>query len=111
MAWRHVSSVAGLAVVAALLTPTLWLRSPSEAADPGPDRLREIAAGAHRAKDNSVRDTYRKPVDVITFLGIRPDSKVIEISPGSAGYWTEILAPYLKDRGLYVAANPAPTSS
>jgi predicted methyltransferase len=47
---------------------------------------------------------------VLQFLGIRPDSRVIEISPGAAGYWTEILAPYLRDRGLYVAANPAPTS-
>ena len=110
MAWRHVSSVAGLAVIAALLTPTLWLRSATEAVGQDPDRLREIAAGSHRAKDNVVRDPYRKPVEVITFLGIRPDSKVIEISPGAAGYWTEVLAPYLKDRGLYVAANPAPSS-
>ena len=110
MAWRHVSSVAGLAVVAALLTPTLWLRTPTEAAGPAPDRLRDIVSGAHRIKENAVRDPYRKPVEVVTFLGIRPESKVIEISPGSAGYWTEVLAPYLKDRGLYIAANPAPSS-
>ena len=110
MAWRHVSSVSGLAALAALLTPTLWLRSPTEAADPGIDRLREIAAGPHRAAENSVRDPFRRPYEVISFLGIKPDSKVVEISPGAAGYWTEILAPYLKDRGLYVAANPAPQS-
>ena len=35
---------------------------------------------------------------------------MIEISPGAAGYWTEVLAPYLRDRGLYIAANPAPRS-
>lgn len=110
MAWRHVSSVAGLAVVAALLTPTLWQRTPTQAADQGPGRLQEIVAGSHRAKENAVRDPYRKPIEVITFLGIRPDSKVIEISPGAAGYWTEVLAPYLKDRGRYIAANPAPSS-
>ena len=111
MAWRNVSSVAGLAVVAALLTPTLWLRSPTEAADPSPNVLRDIVGGSHRAKDNSVRDPFRKPYEVISFLGIRPDSKVVEISPGAAGYWTEILAPYLKERGRYVAAGPAPSSS
>ena len=30
---------------------------------------------------------------------------MVEILPGASGYWTEILAPYLKDKGLYIAAN------
>jgi predicted methyltransferase len=30
---------------------------------------------------------------------------VVEILPGAGGYWTEILAPYLKARGRYIAAN------
>jgi predicted methyltransferase len=34
---------------------------------------------------------------------------VVEIDPGG-GYWTEILAPYLKASGHYVAALPEPTS-
>jgi predicted methyltransferase len=29
----------------------------------------------------------------------------VEILPGSSGYYLEILAPYLRDRGLYIAAN------
>ncbi len=32
---------------------------------------------------------------------------VVEIEPG-AGYWTEILAPYLKGRGTYTVAVPPP---
>src|SRR5690606_35749442 len=29
---------------------------------------------------------------------------VVEILPGSVGYWLEILAPWLKDQGRYIAA-------
>jgi predicted methyltransferase len=35
---------------------------------------------------------------------------VVEIDPGGAGYWTEILAPYLKARGRYIAALPEANS-
>jgi predicted methyltransferase len=44
-------------------------------------------------------------LEVLTFFGVRPDSDVVEILPGAGGYWTEILAPYLRDRGHYTAAN------
>ena len=47
----------------------------------------------------------RHPVEVLEFFGVRPDSTVVEILPGSAGYFMEILAPYLRERGLYVAAS------
>lgn len=72
--------------------------------------LRTLVDGKQRTAANKVRDPFRKPFEVLQFLAIEPGSTVIEISPGAAGYWTEILAPYLKDKGLYVAANPAPTS-
>lgn len=72
--------------------------------------LKALTDGKQRTTANTVRDAYRRPFEVIQFLGIKPDNTVIEISPGSAGYWTEVLAPYLKDRGLYIAANPAPRS-
>jgi predicted methyltransferase len=49
------------------------------------------------------RDGARHPLAELTFFGVRPDATVVEIWPGG-GYWTEILAPYLKQRGtLYVA--------
>lgn len=72
--------------------------------------LRTLVEGKQRTQPNSVRDQFRKPFEVIRFLEVKPESAVIEISPGAGGYWTEILAPYLKERGLYVAANPAPRS-
>ena len=42
---------------------------------------------------------------MLSFFGVKPDSVVVEILPGANSYWTEILAPYLKDKGRYVAAN------
>jgi predicted methyltransferase len=61
-----------------------------------------------RAPSNSGRDPFRNPAPVLTFFKIAPTSRVIEILPGTAGYWTEILAPYLQQRGQYIAALPKP---
>jgi predicted methyltransferase len=63
-----------------------------------------------RSANNKARDPYRHPLEALSFFGVKPDSVVVEIDPGAAGYWTEILAPYLKEQGRYVAANPEPTS-
>lgn len=100
-----------LAATAALIAQTgspALAQSPARPASEA--SLRALVDGKQRTEPNSVRDQFRKPFEVIEFLGVKPESKVIEISPGAGGYWTEILAPYLKARGLYVAANPAPRS-
>jgi len=65
---------------------------------------RQIAA-PHRTERNVARDPYRHPAETIAFFGVREDSVVVEILPGSGGYYMEILAPWLKDKGHYVAAN------
>ena len=99
--------------VATLAVPSAQTQGAAQGAAQGarPDAaLRAIVDGRHRTAENKVRDPYRKPFEVVRFLEIKPDSTVIEISPGAAGYWTEVLAPYVRDKGLYVAANPAPRS-
>lgn len=60
--------------------------------------------GPQRSTANKARDRYRHPLEVLTFFGVKADSNVVEIEPGKAGYWAEILAPYLKDRGHYTAS-------
>lgn len=60
---------------------------------------------AHRTERNVVRDVYRHPIESLTFFGVRDNSTVVEILPGSGGYYMEILAPYLKAKGRYIAAN------
>jgi len=59
--------------------------------------------GAHRSGANKARDKYRHPKETLLFFGLKPDMTVVEVWP-SAGWWTEILGPVLKDRGQYYAA-------
>ena len=68
------------------------------------------AAAPHRSASNVARDNFRHPVESLTFFGIREDSTVVEILPGSGGFYMEILAPYLKDKGRYTAANRDPAA-
>ena len=79
-------------------------------ADPVDPALQAAVDSPLRSEKNKARDPYRHPAGTLAFFGVRPDSVVIEIDPGGAGYWTEILAPYLKDKGRYIAALPEPTS-
>jgi predicted methyltransferase len=51
------------------------------------------------------RDGFRHPGEVLAFFGIDAGSTVVEILPGSGGYYMEILAPYLKEKGRYIAAS------
>jgi predicted methyltransferase len=65
--------------------------------------LDEVIAGAHRTPDFAARDRYRHPQQTLQFFGLRPDATVVEVWPGG-GWYTEILAPYLRERGTYYAA-------
>ena len=66
--------------------------------------------GPQRSAANKARDAYRHPAETLTFFGLKSDQTVIEISP-SAGWYTEILAPYLAAKGIYYAAGADPKSS
>lgn len=44
------------------------------------------------------------------FFGLEPDMTVMEIWPGAGGWYTEILAPVLRDRGRLIAASWDPAS-
>ena len=66
-------------------------------------KLQANLDGAWRNPKFTPRDVYRHPRETLTFFNIAPSQTVIEITPG-AGWYSEILAPYLKDNGRYVAA-------
>lgn len=68
--------------------------------------LEALIGGAHRSEANKARNIYRHPLETLNFFGVKPESTVVEIWPGG-GWYTEVLAPYLKDHGRYVAAFPA----
>ncbi|WP_159084124.1 class I SAM-dependent methyltransferase [Saccharobesus litoralis] len=59
---------------------------------------------SHRSIKNQARDKYRHPAETLAFLGVKPNSHVVEIWPG-AGWYSEILAPYLKEQGQFYAAH------
>jgi predicted methyltransferase len=87
----------------------MWQGCPGtsvKAAEPNP-ALKEVVEGPQRSFANKARDPYRHPLEVLTFFGVEPQSNVVEIVPGKAGYWIEILAPYLKDHGRYAASGDA----
>jgi len=78
----------------------------SVAAEVGTD-LAAAVAGPQRSAVNRARDSWRHPAQTLAFFGIRSDMTVVELSPGG-GWYTEILAPYLREKGkLYAAAYPA----
>ena len=70
------------------------------------DGLDKIMAGEHRSEANRARDAFRHPKETLAFFGVKPDSTVIETFPG-AGWYTELLAPYLRDKGRLLIAYPA----
>ena len=82
------------------IAPASPAQSPGDAAA----LLDTTIAGAHRTAAFKARDPYRHPKETLLYFGIRPDSHVAEIWPG-AGWYAEILAPYLHDRGRYYAAH------
>ncbi len=71
--------------------------------------LSALLASPWRAESNKVRDTARHPAETLTFFGIKPTMTVVEIWP-SGGYYTEILAPYLRGKGHYYAAGSDPSA-
>ncbi len=71
------------------------------AAAPAP--LQAAVSGDWRSAANTARDAYRHPQQTLEFFGLQPQQTVVEITPGG-GWYAEILAPYLRGQGHYVAA-------
>ena len=75
---------------------------------PAPSSLEKAIAGDWRAAADRARDPWRHPAETLTFWGLRPGMTVVEFWPG-AGWFTDILAPFLQMTGgrLYEALQPA----
>jgi predicted methyltransferase len=68
--------------------------------------LEQAVANTQRSEANRARDSYRHPVETLSFIGVKPTDTVVELWPGG-GWYTEILAPYLAEKGKLIAAAPA----
>ena len=93
-------SAAGLAAAAASAAPESTVTHAQFAS---------VLSGDWRVPQNAARDQYRHPEQTLKFFGLRPDQTVIEITPGN-GWYSELLAPLLKDKGHYVAASTLPSA-
>ena len=81
----------------------------SEQANSSALDLSAILSAEHRAPAHPPRDQWRNPEETLEFFGLQPDQTVMELWPGG-GWYTEILAPYLRDNGTYIAAGWDPES-
>lgn len=89
--------------ILALQTAVAW--ADSHELDPGTEAaLNAAISGGHRSDSNKARDVYRRPKETLAFFGFRSDMTVVEIWPGG-GWYTEILAPALREQGTLYAAH------
>ncbi len=87
-------------VLAALAATMLIAGGAFAAEDPA---LKAAIAAPSRTPANVERDVYRHPYETLSFFGIKPNMTVVELAPG-AGWYTEILAPYLREHGKLITA-------
>lgn len=90
-----IRALAPLFIAAAMLAP-------AQAEDTA-SLLDKVLTGDHRSEPNKARDKYRHPKETLLFFGLKPEMTVVEITPG-AGWYTEVLAPVMKDRGQFYGA-------
>ena len=89
-------------LMAVMLSPQSWAAHHEMDATTSA-ALDAAIAGDHRNEANKARDKVRRPKETLAFFGFRSDMTVVEIWPGG-GWYTEILAPALKDSGKLYAA-------
>jgi len=81
----------------------------SRLGEAGQKALAAAVAGTQRSDANRARDVYRHPVETLGFIGVKPGDTVVELWPGG-GWYTEILAPVLREKGKLVAASFDPAT-
>ena len=88
-----------------LLAALVFAANPSMALDAElENKLTAAMNGEHRSDKNIARNQYRNPVETLKFFGLTADMTVLEMAPGG-GWYTEILAPAMRDTGTYIAGS------
>ena len=96
--------IAGALTIATVSTVAV-ASSHTEGARRSSPALMAAVAAPTRTGANVERDKYRNPAATLAFFGVKPTDTVVELIP-SGGWYTEILAPYLAQRGTLYAAQP-----
>ena len=66
--------------------------------------------GSQRSSQARARDVYRHPEETLQFFDLGPTQTVLEIAPGG-GWYSDILAPYLRNAGQLYEAQYLSTSA
>ena len=67
------------------------------------DTLRSAMQAETRSEADKARDANRRPIETLTFFGLKENMRVLELMPGG-GWYSQLLAPVLADKGqLYLA--------
>ena len=67
----------------------------------------KVVASPIRTDQDRKTDTARKPVDFLTFIGVEPGMRVLDVSAGG-GYTTQLLALAVGPNGTVYAQTPRP---
>jgi predicted methyltransferase len=105
-----------LVLAALIVGPAACGDAPPRDAPPQSDpataaALDKALAGPQRSPESRARDQYRHPKETLEYFGLRSDMTVLEVWPGGGGWWTEILAPVLREHGHYIAAGLDPNAA
>ena len=108
MKQRNIGNSATKLLPFALMAATLWTMTafPAAAQSTVSEKMRAALQQDYRSAANRARDRNRNPIAAMKFCRLSNDMKVIEFAPGR-GWYTELLGPVLKDRGMLYVAHTA----
>jgi predicted methyltransferase len=71
-------------------------------------QLTQLVGNPERSAADRTNDERRRPVDMLSFIGVRPGMHVLDVSAGG-GYTTELLARAVGPQGVVYAQTPKPS--
>jgi predicted methyltransferase len=98
MSVRSLLGIFASTFVVATLSACAVNAAPAKA-DVGAAALQNAIAGSWRSSEARARDVHRHPSESLDFWGLKPGMAILELQPGAASWWTEILAPYARMSG------------
>jgi predicted methyltransferase len=72
------------------------------------EQLTQLVNSPERSAADRTNDERRHPVDMLSFIGVRPGMHVLDVSAGG-GYTTELLARAVGPKGTVYAQTPKPS--
>jgi len=83
----------------------LWGAGPAIGQASIPANIAAAVADSARPQEDRDRDAARKPAEVLTFIGVKPGQRVVDLIPGG-GYFTRLFSVAVGPRGKVYAFIP-----